>query len=146
MNTTQFTATAHSTVQDKQKFAAHFKRFILAGCPPKLFHKWFYQRLSLCFGMIAHYNQQGFYDTYFTGLNGRLQFVSECLAWPCYGDPAYTYSDVEQYLQEWLKVEHVYDILREAVAHEKEQREIEERDKLIAKHGLPPYEIKREQA
>lgn len=146
MNTTQFTATAHSTVADKIKFAEHFKKFMLRGCPDSLFFKWFYSRLSMCFGMIAHYDIHGFYNVYFLTTAGKVQFIKEVTAYPCFGDPAHTYSDVEQYLQEWVREQGLQAILAETLAKEQELAEMYQRDKLIAKHGLPEYEIKREQA
>jgi len=144
--TPQFTATAHSTVEDKEKFAAHFKKFIERGCPETLFPKWFYQRLSTCFGMIAHYNIHGFFDVYFRSTAGKVQFIREVMLYPCYGDPAFTYSDVEKHLHEWLKETGIESVLRETLAQETEQSELAARDSLIAKHGLPEYEIKRKQA
>ena len=102
-DTPAFKATEFSTVEDKQKFAKHFQRFVTGGFKRTVFPKWFYTRLSGCFGMIAHYNLRGFYDTYFETLDGKHEFIQECLAWPCYGSPEFTYSDVERHLQGWLK-------------------------------------------
>jgi hypothetical protein len=98
-----FTPTEFSTVADKEKFAAHFQRFVSGGFKRTVFPKWFYNRLSMTFAMIAHYDRNGFYAEYFEDPYETSRFLEECLAYPCYGDPAYTYSDVERYLQGWLR-------------------------------------------
>jgi len=52
---TEFTATKFSTAADKAEFGNHFLRFIESEWAQPLFTKDFYQRLSMCFGHIAHY-------------------------------------------------------------------------------------------
>ena len=52
---TEFTATRFSTAADKAEFGNHFLRFIESEWAQPLFIKGFYQRLSMCFGHIAHY-------------------------------------------------------------------------------------------
>ena len=99
----QFTATQWETAEQKAKFANQFIRFIKSGYKQSLFPKWFYNRLSNTFGFIAHYNREGFYDTYFTDYNGINNFSHSILNFPCYGDPDYTFSDVEKELIKWLK-------------------------------------------
>jgi len=69
--------------------------FIAADFPEKKFKKGFYDRLSHCFGMIAHYSREGFFDTFFTDFPGKLRFLKCLTQWPCYGSPEYTFSDVE---------------------------------------------------
>lgn len=98
-----YTATKWDTVEDKEKFEKHFKRFVMSGFKRTLFYKWFYTRLSSTFGHIAHYNKSGFYDYFFTSAAGRKDFINDCMRYPCYGDPVCTYSDVEKELQGWLK-------------------------------------------
>lgn len=102
-----YTATQWSSTEDKQKFADHFKRFVISNYKRTLFYKWFYNRLSMCFGFIAHYNIHGFYETYFTSDKGKERFEKAImrggiLGYPA-GDPAWTYSDVERYLMEWMR-------------------------------------------
>lgn len=97
-----YTATQFSTAEDKQKFENQFKKFVSNGFRKSHFPKWFYERLSMCFGNIAHYNQSGFYSTYFEDSEGFTQFIDNCVDYGCYGDPAYTYSDVEKVLKSWL--------------------------------------------
>jgi hypothetical protein len=95
-------ATQWSTVQDKEKFIAHFERFLNSGCKRTLFYKWFYVRLSMMFGFIAHYNINGFYSEKFSSKERIQDFLHSIKTWSCYGDPEWTYSDVEKILQEKL--------------------------------------------
>jgi hypothetical protein len=98
-----FTPTEFSTITDKEHFCEQFQRFVSKGYKKTMFPKWFYTRLSMSFGHIAHYNQGGFYETFFVSDIGEQNFIEQTLAYPCYGDPAFTYSDVERYLQGWLR-------------------------------------------
>jgi len=98
-----FVATEWSTIEEKKKFLRQFEKFVRSGYKETAFPKWFYQRLSMMFGFIAHYNQRGFYDKKFSGCEARKQFKRDILAWPCYGDPAYVYSDVERLIQKRMR-------------------------------------------
>lgn len=97
----QFTATKWDTSEDKARFANKFIAFVNSGYKLSLFPKTFYRRLSMTFGHIAHYNQGGFYETFFTSLRGRVDFARITLNGGGYGDPTYTYSDVEIALRQW---------------------------------------------
>ncbi len=99
----QFTPTKWDSAEQKAKFTIQFVKFVESDFNFNKFPKWFYQRLSNCFGNIAHFNQLGFYETYFNDSAGKLRFIGNCLNYPCYGDPSFTYSDVEKVIQEWLK-------------------------------------------
>jgi hypothetical protein len=99
----QFTATKFETAEDKAEFANRFVRFVESGYNPNIFTKKFYTRLSMCFGHIAHYDQGGFYHTFFTSLEGRLNFAQATENREIYGDPSYTDSDVEKVLQAWAR-------------------------------------------
>ena len=98
-----YTATKFSTAEDKAKFERQFKTFVLADFPASKFPKWFYTRLSMTFGHIAHYNQGGFYDTWFTNTQGKLDFLYRTAEYPNAGDPAWTFSDVERALSAWVR-------------------------------------------
>ena len=50
-----FTATKFSTAADKAEFGNTLLRFIESEWASVLFTKSFYNRLSMCFGHIAHY-------------------------------------------------------------------------------------------
>ena len=130
-----FIATEFSTPEDKEKFAEQFKLFVSRGYTRAEFSKWFYTRLSMTFGHIAHYNQDGFYSHFFgRGTHGVLDFIRQCLEWPCHGEPAYTFSDVERYLQAWLRKNQVVEKLVELHHIEVEAAEKAELARLKAKY------------
>lgn len=101
----RLTPTVHDngSVEPKVKFIQQFIRFVDGGFKRSDFPKWFYVRLSMCFGFIAHYNQEGFYQTYFENDSDKLDFRMAVLRYPCYGSPEYTYCDAERIIQEYLK-------------------------------------------
>lgn len=92
----QFTPTQWDTAADKAKFANHFVRFVASGYKETLFYDWFYKRLSNTFGHIAHYDRIGFYNHFFRDKTAQLYFMTATRQGGGYGDPAYTYSDVEK--------------------------------------------------
>jgi len=94
-----FTATKFSTAADKAEFGNALLRFIESEWAPALFTKSFYNRLSMCFGHIAHYNRTQFYEEWFSSLAAQMRFLKHTLRFPCYGDPEYTFSDVERAIQ-----------------------------------------------
>lgn len=97
-----YTATKFSTVKDKERFVKQFKSFVKSDYDIHKFPKLFYIRLSMCFGHIAHYDQLGFYDTFFRDTAGKLDFVNQCIHNGGVGDPAWTFADVERQIQLWL--------------------------------------------
>jgi len=107
---TEFVPTQWDTAEAKAKFANQFVRFVGSDFEPKKFPKWFYQRLSMTFGHIAHFNQMGFYETFFTSNEGKIRFLLDTLQGGGYGDPAFTYSDVEKALKAALPLE---ELIRE---------------------------------
>ncbi|MGA9672994.1 MAG: hypothetical protein WBQ94_27590 [Terracidiphilus sp.] len=94
-----FTATKFSTAADKAEFGNTLLRFIESEWAPALFTKSFYNRLSMCFAHIAHYNRTQFYEEWFSSLSAQVRFLKHTLRFPCYGDPEYTFSDVERAIQ-----------------------------------------------
>jgi hypothetical protein len=99
----EFTPTEFSTIEDKQKFVKHFVRFVEGGFKKSQFPKWFYNRLSMTRGHIAHYNIHGFYEEWFQDKESQQVFLKHWANSPVYGDPAYTYSDVERFLSNYIK-------------------------------------------
>jgi len=99
----QYTPTEFSTSTSKEKFEKQFKKFVTGGYKFRDFPKWFYTRLSTCFGHIACYDQHQFYAVFFITPEDRRRFNNMTLSWPCHGDPASTYSDVEKVLQAWMQ-------------------------------------------
>ncbi len=99
----QFTPTRWDDAEEKARFARRFIRFVESDFAERQFPHTFYRRLALTFGHIAHYNRHGFYGEFFTATEGKVRFLRMTLAHPCWGDPAFTYSDVERSLQSWLR-------------------------------------------
>jgi hypothetical protein len=98
-----FTATKWDTAADKAWFANALCKFIAADFAQTLWTKRLYRRLCLCFGHIAHYSDAGFWDVFFTDTQSKLEFLDETMRYPCYGDPTYTYCDVERAIQARLQ-------------------------------------------
>jgi len=94
-----FTATKFSTASDKAEFGNALLRFVDSAWEPALFTKSLYNRLSMCFGHIAHYNRAQFYEEWFSSLTAQVRFLKHTLRFPCYGDPEYTFSEVEKAIQ-----------------------------------------------
>lgn len=134
----EFVPTEFSTIQDKAAFGNHFFRFIESEWKSSLFTKGFYNRLSSCFGHIAHYNLQGFYGTWFAHDEARLSFLRHTLRFPCYGDPAYTFSDVEQAIRSELRRRSLIEQYEVRVATATRARELAQLERLQAKYGPAP--------
>ncbi|HUZ95343.1 MAG TPA: hypothetical protein VMU57_10555 [Edaphobacter sp.] len=99
----EFVPTKFSTAQDKADFGNTFLHLIESEWARTAFSKSFYNRLSMCFSHIAHYDAAGFYETWFTSDADRLSFLRHTLAWPCWGDPEYTFCDVERAIQQEIR-------------------------------------------
>lgn len=134
----KFTPTKWDTGDKKAAFAKQFIRFVQSDFARSKFPKTFYQRLSMCFGHIAHFNQHGFFETFFTTTEGKVRFLRMTLAHPCYGDPSYTYCDVERALQTWLRENDVLAICEARLAEETEAAERAVLARLQAKYGASP--------
>jgi hypothetical protein len=96
---TQFIATQWSSQDDKAEFGNALLHFIDSGFKQTLFTKKLYQRLSNTYGHIAHYNQGGFWEEWFSTDADQVRFIEHLLRWRCFGDPEFTFSDVERALQ-----------------------------------------------
>jgi len=131
----QFTPTQWDTAQDKAGFANRFVRFVQSGFAAKHFTDKFYRRLSNTFGHIANYNRGGFWDTFFTTTADKVRFLEETLQHPGYGDPAWTYSDVERALQAWLQTDGTLERYRQRLAEEIEVAERAELARLQKKYA-----------
>lgn len=142
-NATVFTAAQFKPTEwddgvAKARFANHFVRFVRSGFQRTMFQEWFYKRLSSCFRHIAHYNRHGFYETWFSSAKRQYAFIENALHFPCYGDPAYTYSDVERALQGWLREDDT--IARLHLSALQEQRSNAQRTALAALASLSANE------
>jgi hypothetical protein len=105
----KFTATQWNTVEDKEKFVEHFIKFVERDFPQHMFTKKFYNRLMHTFGHIAHYNQLGFWETFFTNSRNKAEFLKQTMEFPCYGDPTYTFCDAEREIQNQLKAKKILE-------------------------------------
>jgi len=131
----QFTPTKWDTASDKAWFANHFMRFVADGFPLQLFTERFYRRLSNTFGHIAHYDQRGFWETFFATTPDKVRFLEITLQYPCYGDPKWTYSDVERALQDCLRKANLLERYRQQREADTELAERTEYERLRAKFG-----------
>lgn len=111
-----YTPTEFNTAADKEAFEKRFKRFVQHEFQSSIFTHSFYNRMSMMKGHIAHYNQYGFYEAQFSTHEVRADFLRHWTDEPCYGNPAYTWSDVEKVLAQWLG-EHPEFLKREMDAH-----------------------------
>jgi hypothetical protein len=100
--TSRFAATPHSTAEKKARFCAAFVRFVLAGFPRRLFKAELYCRLSTVFGHIAHFNAQGFWETWFSTPEQQRQFIQRVREWTPMGDPGFCWVDAERELKAWV--------------------------------------------
>lgn len=130
-----FCPTKWDSAEQKEKFMKHFLRFVEKDFPESLFFDWFYKRLSNTFGHIAHYNRAGFYGEFFTSTEGKLDFLHLTLQHPCYGDPAFTYSDVERAIQDVIRERGFTETYKKKLAGETEAGERAELARLKAKYG-----------
>ncbi|WOJ91719.1 hypothetical protein RZS28_18500 (plasmid) [Methylocapsa polymorpha] len=119
-----FTPTKFDTSDDKAWFGNALLSFLAKDCPPSAFSNRFYCRLSNCFGHIAHYNKHQFYQDFFLDDSSKIEFLRQTLQWPFFGDPNFTYSDVERAVSARIKHSGLLEIYE---ARFKTQAEIEER-------------------
>ena len=97
----RFTATQHSSAEEKSRFCDNFAKFIVSGFPRSRFKTAFYRRLSNIFGHIAHYDQIGFWEVWFATPAKQRQFIRRIHEWVAMGDPNFCWSDVERELKSW---------------------------------------------
>jgi hypothetical protein len=128
-----FVPTKWDSAEDKAKFANDFVRFVKSDFKGTLFSNKFYKRLSNTFGHIAHFDRGGFYATFFTTTADKVRFLGHTIAFPCYGDPAFTYSDVEKKLIDWLKTDGALTRYMMKLTAESESAERAEFERLKAK-------------
>lgn len=130
----QFKATKFTTTEMKARFANHFVRFVTSGFPKSMFPKWFYNELRHCFGHIAHYDQNGFYNEWFTNDLSKSLFIKMTLQHPCYGDADHTFSDVERALIDYLRKNSPLPAIEKKMAEDTKRSEIEQLHRLMAKY------------
>lgn len=131
-----FTATKFQPASNKAWFASHYLRFMSSDCPEHQFTQRFYAQLMHCFGMIAHYNKSGFWTEFFTSTTGKIEFLKQILAHPCYGTPDITWSDVEREIIRRLRRANLLDLYRQRLCIEQDAVDRAELARLLAKYGL----------
>ena len=119
-----FVPTQWDTAEQKANFANALLTFIAQDFPRSKCHKSLYDRLSSTFGHIAHYNSARFYDHFFLTAKDKLEFLEQCVTWPCHGDPTTTYSDVERAVAARLRKSQIVAILSSQIAVERRRREV----------------------
>ena len=130
-----FVPTQWDTAEQKAKFANALLTFVAHDFPRSKFHEGFYRRLSNTFGHIAHYNRDGFYQRFFLTAEDKYAFLEQCVTWPCYGDPTYTFCDVERAVQPRLRAANVIEVFRMREADATRRRELDMLARLQAKYG-----------
>lgn len=131
----EFTPTKFRTADEKAKFANHFFRFATSNFAETLFTQAFYERLSNTFGHIAHNSKAGFYDEFFRSAADQLRFLDQVVKWPCYGDPAWTFSDVERAIQGEVARQHLIERQELRVDEEMQQVNVSISHRSRPRHG-----------
>ena len=97
------------TAGEKTKILKSFERFVKSGFKETLFTKAVYKHLSLHFGFIAHYNQQGFYSARFEdaqGLAKTLHAIVNASPWTFVDDNTSGNADLNRGIQNVVKQKH----------------------------------------
>jgi hypothetical protein len=97
----RFIATEHSTADEKARFCACFVKFVLGGFARSMFKAQLYRRLSQIFGFIAHYDETGFYEVWFSAPEKQRHFIRCIFERVPVGDPKFCWSDAERELKSW---------------------------------------------
>lgn len=119
----QFVATKFDSAAAKADFGNQLLAFIAEDFPRKRFTLKFYCVLCQHFGMITHYDQHGFWAEFFTSTADKLRFLEEISSYPCWGDPAFTFSDLERAVVARIRAAGLVARLRAALAQETEAAE-----------------------
>ena len=75
-------------------------------------------------GILPVTIRDGFYGRFFLTAQDKLEFLEQCVTWPCHGDPTYTYSDVERAVVARLTQSQIVAILSSQIAVERRRREL----------------------
>ena len=119
-----FVPTQWDAAEQKAKFANALLTFVAKDFPRSKFHESFYRRLSNTFGHIANYDSAGFYGRFFLTAADKLEFLEQCVTWPCHGDPTFTYSDIERAVAARLRKSQIVAILGSQITVERRRREL----------------------
>jgi hypothetical protein len=78
-----------------------------------------------------------FYETWFTSDQDCLCFLEKTLKWPCWGDPEYTFSDVERAIQQEVRKRNYLARYQLRVAEAERASEMETLRRLVTKYRVP---------
>lgn len=129
------TATPWDDPHAKARMGDAILSFIARGMPRSGFTKALYRRLSMMFGFIACYNQQGFWDTHFETTDARAAFLEQIVRWPCWGAPDATWCDVEREIATRIRAQGLVASYQQAARRERTQQEREMLAHLLEKYG-----------
>ena len=129
-----FTPTKFRPAATKSWFVEHCTRFVSADFPRHQFTQRFYGQLIHCFGLIAVYDELGFWTEYFTSNAGKVEFLQQVLSHPCYGDPCHTFSDAEREIIKRLRRTDVLGFYRNRLCAEQDAADRAELARLTAKY------------
>jgi len=138
LDATDFTPTKFDTAEVKAEFGNHLLRFIAEDYPKALWTKIFYNRLSMTFSNIAEYNIYGFWNTWFTTTADQIEFLQNIAKYPCWGDPEFTYSDVERVVRERVKNSGVVAWKQRILAEERKKKDLAELARLKSLYEEKP--------
>ncbi len=77
IDTSHFTDAQYMTAQQKRRVLGDWMRFFAGGMEFKRFTKRLYEHLTLHCSFIAHFNRQGFYQTYFADPEALQRFLDQ---------------------------------------------------------------------
>ena len=138
---TQFIPTKWSTAEEKARFGNALLHFVDSGFARGLFTDRLYSRLSNCFGHIAHYNSTGFYEEWFSSLTTQVRFLQHTLRFPCYGDPEFTFSDVESEIQREVRNRNYLPRYQLLLVEEERTAELTLLERLEGKYRSRPKDL-----
>jgi hypothetical protein len=98
----------------------------------------------MSFGHIAHYNRAQFYEEWFSSRAGQVRFLKHTLRFPCYGDPEYTFSDVERAIQREIVNRNYLSRYELRLAEEQQATELALLRQLESKYKTPVAEREQE--
>ena len=128
------------TAPEKEKVLKDWERFIESDFDKARFTKQLYDHLIQHCSFIAHYNQQGFFGTYFEDPHDTLRFLRQF-------DKDYGCKSVEYGMDYWIKNEDYQDIntaMVEALAPYKSEIYPPLRQKAKEKKMMQIEKLKRE--
>ncbi|GBQ27259.1 hypothetical protein AA0472_2368 [Acetobacter estunensis NRIC 0472] len=132
----QFTPTTWSSAADKARIGNAILRFLAQGMPAEKFNKALYGRVSQMWSHIAHFNSLGFRSAWFASAKTRHAFLKHMVDYPCWGDPAFTWSDVEREIGQRVRENLLVEAWAKQARDEEEAHERAMLEMLMKKHGV----------